>query len=83
MKPKYFVFTKQNGNCYPQIWYDDLTTGTDKFQHGEVSDDGPLVFFHKLTDNEKELTLDQLNDKFKEVLNEKGLIHYRDFKPNF
>lgn len=79
-KPKYFVFMKQNGVCYPQLWMDDLVKGTGEFQHGEVNDEGPLVFFHHLTEEEKELSLDQLSEKFKEKLNEKGLVHYHDFE---
>lgn len=79
-KAKYFVFMKQHDVCYPQLWMDDLTTSTNKFQHKEVNDEGPLVFFHRLTEEEKELSLDQLSEKFKEKLNEKGLIHYHDFE---
>lgn len=72
---------KHNGLCFPQIWYDDFTTGTGKFQHGEVNNDGPLVFFHHLNDDEKKLNIDELDKKFKEILNEKELMHYRNFKP--
>jgi hypothetical protein len=80
-QPKYFIYKKFNGMCFPEIWYDDFVTGTDKHQHNNVSDDGPLVFFHNLTDEEKELTLDQLDEKFKGILNEKALVHYRNFRP--
>lgn len=80
-QPKYFTYKKFNGMCFPETWYDDFVTGTDTFQHKEVSDDGPLVFFQILTDEEKGLSLTQLDEKYKGILNEKGLLHYHNFRP--
>lgn len=72
-KPKYFCYVKSLGNVYPQLWYDDLTDGHGIFQYGEVDKEGPLVFFHKLTEEEKQLSFDQLNEKFKGNLNEENV----------
>lgn len=70
--PKYFVYVKSLGKWCPQLWYDDLTDGTGKFKHGEVNPDGPLVFFHRLTDEEKQLSFEQLIEKFKGKINEEN-----------
>lgn len=57
---KYFVYIKTpHGGATPQIWWDDKTTGTNKFQHGEVknfheANVGDLVFFHELTADDLE-----------------------------
>lgn len=62
--PKYLVWKRSLGNLRPQLWYDDMTTGTGQRQHKAVGEDGELAAFQKLTEAERELSLDELAAKY-------------------
>ena len=56
----YFVYLKGVGcKPYPQKWYGDQTTGTNKFQYSEVGK-GDLLFFKELTGDLRGLPIKSL-----------------------
>lgn len=57
---KHFVWIKgQKGSC-PQIWYDNYNS------EGKLK---PCIFSHKVEQDEMELTMEQLAEKYKDRQN--------------
>ena len=64
-KPKYFVYIRGTNGPWPQLWYEDQTTGTGQYKNkGVGTEDSNLLYFRRLADEDVSLTFNELKTKY-------------------